>query len=201
MGCVLGDVKKWFADNGDVAHRLNYPLSKESLVIDLGAYDGKWAEKVIKKFQCRVIAFEPVKSFYQQATALLSCYPTATVYNYGLGSSTQDLRICLSADGTSLYGEIGEKEIIKIKEIKTELEALKISFVDLLKVNIEGAEYPLFEHLLAQKMQTMFKDIQIQFHILDDESSVKREAIRRELAKTHMLTYDYPFVWENWRLK
>ena len=33
-------LERWFKDNGDETHRLNYNLNKNSLVIDLGGYLG-----------------------------------------------------------------------------------------------------------------------------------------------------------------
>ena len=34
--------------------RLNYPLTKESVVFDLGGYKGGWSEKIYDKYQCQV---------------------------------------------------------------------------------------------------------------------------------------------------
>jgi FkbM family methyltransferase len=201
MGCLLGDVKKWFMDKGDQTHRLNYPLSEKSIVIDLGAYEGKWSEKIIEKYKCQVYAYEPVRTFYLQTKAQLAKHSSAYVFNCGLGVISESLNICLSADGSSIYNEVGEKELITLKEIGAELKGLKIDMVDLIKMNIEGAEYSLLEHILTKNLHTKLRNIQVQFHILDEFSERKRESIRTALSKTHYLTYDYPFVWENWRLK
>ena len=47
----------------------------------------------------------------------------------------------------------------------------------------------------------MIANIQVQFHdfVLDAESRMK--SIQADLRKTHELTYQYDFVWENWKLK
>jgi hypothetical protein len=55
---------KWFKDEGDKNHRLNYPLTSESIVFDLGGYKGDFAAKIYDKFNCYVNIFEPVKEYY-----------------------------------------------------------------------------------------------------------------------------------------
>jgi hypothetical protein len=44
------------------------------------------------------------------------------------------------------------------------------------------------------------RDIQVQFHDFVPDAEIRRDEIRRALSATHHLTYDYPFVWENWRI-
>ncbi len=45
----------------------------------------------------------------------------------------------------------------------------------------------------------MCTDIQVQFHHFYPESEKLRDEIRTALSKTHHLTYDYPFAFENWK--
>ena len=44
----------------------------------------------------------------------------------------------------------------------------------------------------------IINDIQVQFHTFYPDASHRREKIQQELMKTHVLTYNYDFVWENW---
>jgi 23S rRNA U2552 (ribose-2'-O)-methylase RlmE/FtsJ len=43
------NLKKWFEDDGDRTHILNYKLDNDSVVIDLGAYKGVWVEMLLEK--------------------------------------------------------------------------------------------------------------------------------------------------------
>ena len=45
------------------------------------------------------------------------------------------------------------------------------------------------------------ENIQVQFHNLSEDSRLKMEHIQQGLGKTHIPTYQYDFVWENWKLK
>ena len=49
--------------------------------------------------------------------------------------------------------------------------------------------------------QIQIENIQIQFHNYGPEFVKRKDKIRSELAKTHFLTYDYEWHFENWRLK
>ena len=56
-------VRKWYADGGDYALRFNYDLNEESVVFDLGGYEGQWASDLFGRYQCTIFVFEPVSSF------------------------------------------------------------------------------------------------------------------------------------------
>ena len=43
--------KKWFKDEGDTLLRLNYPLTSDSVVFDLGGYQGDFAADIFKKYK------------------------------------------------------------------------------------------------------------------------------------------------------
>ena len=57
------ELARWHADRGDELLRLDYPLSAQSLVFDLGGYKGQWASDIFGRFACRVLVFEPIVPF------------------------------------------------------------------------------------------------------------------------------------------
>jgi len=77
----------------------------------------------------------------------------------------------------------------------------EISIVHFMKINIEGGEYDLLEHLLESGFISSITNIQVQFHDFVPNAEVQMNKIQHELSKTHSLTYQYPFVWENWQKK
>ena len=89
-----------------------------------------------------------------------------------------------------------------MKSITDFIKINKINHVDLIKINIEGGEYEVLETLLNNNMISIFKNIQVQFHDFIVENAKERmNAIQKKIALTHELTYQYEFVWENWKLK
>jgi len=71
-----------------------------------------------------------------------------------------------------------------------------------MKINIEGGEYDLLSYIIGKGLHKSIKNIQVQFHKVDGLLwEVRSTSIQRQLMKTHELTWQTPFVWENWSLK
>ena len=73
-----------------------------------------------------------------------------------------------------------------------------IERVALLKLNIEGGEFELLEHLLDSGEIERFENIQVQFHWFAPEAHRRMQRIHEQLTVSHQTTYQYRFVWENW---
>ena len=56
----------WFSDNGDKTLRLDYELNNDSIVFDLGGYEGQWASDIFSKYWCFIYVFEPVEKFFNK---------------------------------------------------------------------------------------------------------------------------------------
>lgn len=194
--------KPWFKINGDKTLRLNYDLSKSSIVFDLGGYKGNFAQEIYNRYLCKIFIFEPVKSFYKIIDDKFKDIPKVTTYPYGLANEDKELFISDSEDASSVFIDSEGSEKIKLKSILNFNNNNNITHVDLIKINIEGGEYEVLEALLESGMISIFKNLQIQFHdFIIDNASERMENIQVQLAKTHKITYQYKFVWENWVIK
>lgn len=194
--------KPWFKINGDKTLRLNYNLSKSSIVFDLGGYKGNFSEEIYKRYLCKIFIFEPVKSFYKIIDDKFKDNPKVTAFQYGLANQDKELFISNSEDASSVFIDSEGSEKIELKSILNFINYNKITHVDLIKINIEGGEYEVLESLLASGMIQIFKNLQIQFHdFIIDNANERMENIQAQLAKTHKITYQYKFVWENWEIK
>lgn len=193
--------KKWVSDRGDSTLRLNYNLTSESVVFDLGGYKGDFSEKIYAQYQCNIYIFEPVTSFYEGVCERFRGNNKIKVFNFGLSDEDSSIEINLNNDGSSVFISRGEVEIIEVKNITSFIEQNDIHKVDLIKINIEGGEYQVLPALIDSGFINNIGDVQVQFHDFIEEAVVKRSEIRERLKDTHYLTYDYWFVWENWRRK
>jgi FkbM family methyltransferase len=195
------ELNKWrVANNNDIREplRITYPLTSTSIVYDLGGYKGEWAKHIYDKYKCRIHIFEPMELFYTNIIAKFKGCPTVSVHPYGLSTSDRTETFHAAKDGTSSHHSKGPKVEAKLKDISHFIETNNI---DLIKLNIEGEEFPLLERMIELGAIPKFNNIQIQFHSWVPNADTRRHAIRKELSKTHELTYDYAFVWENWRRK
>lgn len=191
-------LERWFEDKGDENHRLNYDLNENSLVIDLGGYLGEWTEKIYNKYSCNVYVFEPVQKYYDSIVEKFKNDDKIKAFNLGLSSVNEVVKIKHDNASSSIFIENGIEEEIKLIKYYDFIKQNSIETIDLIKINIEGSEYELLEHIIENNLHEKIKNLQIQFHKIFDDSEEKREKIRKALSLTHKLTYDYTFVWENW---
>jgi FkbM family methyltransferase len=194
-----GDVQQWFNDNGDHTLRLNYNLNENSLVFDLGGYKGDWSNSIAEKYNPHIYIFEPIPNLYQNIIERFKYNKKIKVFNHGLSDNTNIKKISLLNDGSSFYKETENAVECKVINIIDFINLENISFIDLMKINIEGDEFPVLTSLLNQNMTPKINDIQVQFHDFYPNAIELRNEIQKKLTKTHKLTYNYDFVWENWQ--
>ena len=196
-------VKKWLADGGDHNLRLDYPeLTSVSIVFDLGGYLGDFTAAIIERYNCKAYIFEPHPEYFSKCIERFSPYENVMVLNYGLADKNGEFFLSNSLDGSSFINpNHSQKDGIKcvIRDLSSVLSELDIKSIDLMKINIEGGEFPLMEHIISCDKQAIVGQYQIQFHNFVENAVDRRMQISRALSKTHVRTWCYTFVWENWR--
>jgi FkbM family methyltransferase len=200
MDPFLIQAEHWFRDQGDETLRLDYPLTSESIVFDLGGYHGDFAEAIYNKFGCKVYIFEPVEEFYKQCVARFEGNPKINCFNYGLSSKNEWLDIALAENASSFISQNidGEMQRVELRSVTDCIEELSINNIDLMKINIEGGEFEVLPSLLESGDIKKINFIQIQFHNFVESAERKRNSIRNELRSTHKEMWNYEFVWECW---
>jgi FkbM family methyltransferase len=195
------EIIRWIGDDGDARARQEYDLDSQSLIFDCGGYKGQWASDIYARYNCRVLVFEPVKSFAEQIERRFSKNSRIDVFCMALGSAKRQESIGLSADGSSVYREAPHRETVQFEDVAQFFAEHRIETVDLMKLNIEGGEYELLPRMIETGLICRIRNLQIQFHEVTSDSAARMEAIRRDLAETHDPAYEYRFVWEGWKLR
>lgn len=193
--------RKWIKDHKgkDETLRYSYSLNENSVVFDLGGYEGEFAQKMFDKYGCNIYVFEPVKEYYEIIEDRFKDISKIKAFHFGLSDKDEKSSITLSDNGTSVFLTEGEKEEISLKSTANFLNNHNIKKIDLLKINIEGGEFSVLPDLIKNNKIHNINNLQIQFHNFIPNAEKLRNDIRDELCKTHHLTYDYFFVWENWQ--
>ncbi|HDL01458.1 MAG TPA: FkbM family methyltransferase, partial [candidate division Zixibacteria bacterium] len=193
-------VRHWYADNGEKGLRLDYDLDSNSIVFDLGSHEGQWASDIFSKYLCTVYCFEPVSSFVEYSTKRFAKNDKVVIHRFGLSNDNKVIKISHCGTASSIYQGDGieEADLVKATNFMTQNN---ISRIDLMKINIEGGEYDLLDHLLDSGFIKKIANLQIQFHDFVPNAKQRKEDIKKRLEKTHLLTYQYEFIWENWRLR
>jgi FkbM family methyltransferase len=194
-------VAKWREDGGDAAMRFEYPLDRDSLVVDLGGYEGQWASDIYARYRCRVLVFEPVAAFAARIADRFRRNDDIEVFDYGLGGTTRTQTIHLHGASSSTFRTDASTSTIRIVDVAHWLRDHGIDSIGLMKINIEGGEFELLERLTQTGGIGRIDDIQVQFHNVASDSARRMESIQRKLEQTHEPTYQYRFVWENWTRK
>lgn len=176
----------WQSENLEYL-RYEYDLRLTDTVIDLGAYRGEWANEIRARYGCCVIAVEPTDS--------IDDYPCEYIKK---AAWTFDGK--LRFGGAFYYTSSFEHSVREYEcfDVNTLLE--RFDEIALLKINIEGAEYGLLNHIIDARLHKRIRNLQVQFHLIEDEPIEEMYgAIASKLRETHHLTFYYPFCWENWR--
>ena len=199
------EVNRWFADGGDT-NRLNYNLDENSVVFDLGGYHGTFAENIYNKFNCNIYVFEPYKPFFDIINQKFENNTKVRVFNCGIYDQTSNVKFDAIEDGSTIV-DFTQRNLddinffeVQVKSFKEVYDELNIDVIDLLKINVEGAEYRILEHIFENNYVKKIKNFQVQFHNISNSEQLLEE-VRKELCKTHKQDWNYQWVWENWSLK
>ena len=198
----------WYKQNGDKTLRVEYNLSPDSVVYDVGGYEGDWAAEIAARYACAVYVFEPVALFVEQLKKRFRKNERIHILPYGLDGKDGEMMISALAEASSVFRDednhnhkAAQKEKISIRAINAVMTELGTKHIDLIKINIEGGEYGLLECLLDNDLIGSIDNLQIQFHDFVPDAEKRMNAIKARLGLTHELTYEYIFVWENWKKK
>jgi FkbM family methyltransferase len=138
-----------------------------------------------------------LKEFYEYSKLTIK-KDKIKFFNYALGKSNGKEILYLNEDETSFFNKSNISEEIDIREFNQAISDLDIKKIDLLKINIEGAEYDLLDHILENNIILKIKNLQIQFHSNIIDFKKRKKIITKNLSKTHKKNWYFPGVWENW---
>ncbi len=195
-------VQPWFAVDGDKTLRLEYDLDPKCLVFDVGGYEGQWASDVFGRYGCRILVFEPIPKYAEMIRQRFLRNPHIEVFEFGLADKDQQFPFEVLGDRSSAFRHAGTPALMcELRSVTRFLKSIHNPAIQLMKVNIEGGEYPLLEELIRSGDVKTITNLQIQFHDFVERAEERMAQLHLLLAETHVLTYQFPFVWENWRLK
>jgi FkbM family methyltransferase len=194
-------VRPWFRIDGDKTLRLDYDLDENSIIFDLGGYEGQWSSDIFSKYCSTIYIFEPVPEFSEKIQSRFIKNPKLKVFSFGLASSNNEEQISLLKDGSSVFkkGETVPQVHVRFRKIDEFLKEFNVSRINLMKINIEGGEYDLLEYMINSEIIEMVENIQVQFHDFVPWAEKRMKGIQSQLMRTHELTYQFEFVWENWK--
>ncbi len=198
-------VKKWQSQKNDVRLRQDYPdLNKDSILLDLGGFYGQFSIDMNEKYGCTCHIFEVIPEYCKKINKSIKDNKKIYIHQFGLAGNDRKEELYIAERGSSLFYNPYSSGKIPI-QLKKASEWIDSEYpnktIDLIKINIEGAEYELLEHLIETGKINMIKNIQVQFHedAIPNAKKIMKK-LQRKLSKTHQITFQQIFIWENWEL-
>lgn len=178
---------------------IDWPLESSSVVVEVGGYIGRWALQIAERYQPRLYVFEP------QGWAAAVCREVlgerARVLEYALGTEGNDDEPKVvpmgewETDGCSIVKE--GHDWVTMHEIGQAFDALNITHIDLMLMNIEGYEYTLLPHMLEQGIAPC--RLMVQFHTFADPDGMRLARIYEQLAaRNYHIVWTYGVVLTAW---
>ena len=194
---------RWDKDNGNHFLVATYPLTEESWVIELGGFMGNWTRRIYDNYKSNIIVIEPIEDFCSVIKRDFFSNEKVKIEQLGISTESKDVLISHNGDASSQYLEQTSNQItIHCEPLEYFLEKYNVDKVDLMQVNVEGEEFPLFEHWLKSDILSKFKFIQIQFHRMGTDNEERKQKIQEGLrSKGFVCNWEYPYVFESWENK
>jgi len=158
-------------------------LDSDSIIIDLGANRGEFAHELIRRSGCRVHAVEPLSCLYTH----IPPSPRLTLYPIAIGGSNGRARLkvfrsrCASLLASRQNETALQEEDVDVLDLHSLLALIGAEHIDLMKVDVEGAELDMLESALSSDLERIGL-MTIEFHdFIYPEQRPRVESIKGRL--------------------
>ncbi len=184
------------------AASFDWPLTADSVVVELGGYQGRWAAEIARRYNPRLYVFEPQLWAWERCCAALEPWPRAQVFDYGLGIFNGDFPMGdYGTDGCSFVkrDQARPAGTGHMQEMTQTFQRLGLETIDLVLMNIEGYEYPLLWYMLAQRLiPDRVAGLMVQFHDLAPGHDREYATLRADLGRWYGLRFDFGMTLTGW---
>jgi len=122
--------KRFLSDNGE-KKKVDFELNKNSIVFDVGGFNGDYAYEIFNKYNCNVYVFEIAPNFISKLNQRFKNYPKIKIFEYGLSNENTTKYVNINGDSTSVEN-IGDVKVI-LKTFNEVFKENKLHFIDLKK--------------------------------------------------------------------
>lgn len=190
-------IEKWRELDGDNTLALDWELTEDSHVWEIGGFEGRWAQQIWDKFHCHVTIFEPQLWAVEKMKKRFEGIDKIEIRPYGLLPTPGfHLLFNFGNDGASLYDyQRDGKEVCEFRNYLYEIRDFGIE-IDLALINTEGSEWELLPNIIVNNKATSFRYLWCQFHEFHLEKSRAKSLksmIFDGMNRTHDILWDcYP---------
>lgn len=181
-----------------------FPLDEQSVVVDLGGYTGTWAWEIHRRYHPFIHIYEPWPGGVAKIQKRFQDVEKVEVHACAVSDRNERAELTVLGPGSTFTRGVGEGSRssstieVELRDIATVIDGLP-ERIDLLKLNIEGSEFPVLERMIEKDLLRRCGAILVQFHEREPYAYWRRWRIVRSLERTHRRIWNYPFVWECWQ--
>lgn len=168
-------------------------LSPNSVVVDLGANYGRFASKVVDRYGCQVFAVEASPEIFDS----LKTISAIKHFNFAIAAERGPVELALSHNSLAATikeprspdcGHARRDETVTVQgmDLESFLTDNGIAHVDLLKVDIEGAEIEMFDACSDETLRNIGQ-ITVEFHDFCD--LIEAAEVKRVLSRLEHLGF------------
>jgi len=139
------------------------PLTKDSVVVDAGAHRGEFSAEIIRRFGCQCHLVEANPRLVE--TLIVARAESITTAALGARDGRGMLHVSENPEATGLFDAGSSTTSVEVETISlaTLMQRLGITEIDILKLDIEGAEFDLIASTPDQILQRI-NQITVEFH-------------------------------------
>jgi FkbM family methyltransferase len=159
-------------------------LGPTSTVLDLGCNKGAFIRSMRQTYGCSCFAVEPNPRLFER----LNSMSDIRAFNYAVAGSAGEVDFCLADndEASNIVRTGGDcvGETVKVRTIGLAglLEQMRVEYVDLLKVDIEGAEIEMFD-AMPDSIAPAFGQLTVEFHDFCGVPVAAIERVSKKLGK------------------
>ncbi len=191
----------WFAVRGDETLALDWPgVDENSVVWEIGGYEGRWALQMAEKYNPQLYVFEPQEWAADKIREKLAGYK-ASVHQFGLWIHDGKMQINdYGRDGAS-FVKLGEPDphTVLTANVYSFFIKKRINQIDVCLMNIEGGEFVLLPYMISKGMMKHIKYFWCQWHLFVPNATEKWLQLRQMLEQTHEMIWDCGVTAQAWK--
>ena len=191
----------WFAVRGDETLALDWPgINENSIVWEIGGYEGRWALQMAEKYNPQLYVFEPQEWAADKIREKLTGYK-ARIHQFGLWTHGAEMTLTeFGRDGgTLMQPEAKDKQLIRVVDAYSFFIKEHIEQIDVCLMNIEGGEFVLLPYMIGMGMMPKIKYFWCQWHLFVPGAAEKGLRLRKMLDVTHEMIWDCGSTAQAWK--
>lgn len=195
--------QNWFELKGDETLALDWELNENSHIWEIGGFEGRLVQQLWDKFHCHIDVFEPQDWAVAKMKRRFEDIDKIKIHPYGLWTENTEILIGnYHTDGASVITDDGrEPKVLGVfKDYRRVYGSIPYVDIDLVIMNIEGAEYTLIPEFFEFGLFNCIRHFFCQFHP-KDLTDFRDKLLFEKIGESHDIMWNFYPTAVAWKMK